>query len=77
MKKRITLALAALLIGWLLQTARFYDGLNKGVAWNDVGGIEIVGEPGVFLCGFATDKNGLLPLQELVIKTVPGLLVDC
>lgn len=49
MRKRIILALTVLLLGTALQTARFYSGLNVGVAW-DWGGVELVGEPGLFFC---------------------------
>lgn len=72
----IAVAVAGLAFLHLAQTARFYDGLNKGVAF-DWGGYELVGEPGLFLCGFATEGNGLGGLQNFVIELAPGLLVDC
>lgn len=50
MRKRILMAGAVLCLAWAIQTARFYDGLNKGVVWDNGAGIELVGEPGLFWC---------------------------
>jgi hypothetical protein len=41
--------LLLLVVYLALVTARPYHALNTGIAW-DWGGVELVGEPGIFVC---------------------------
>lgn len=56
--------------------ARVYNGENKGVAW-DWGGVEIVGDPGIFLCANdyepSTGQHWHNPLSDVW----PSMVVDC
>jgi len=75
-KKRLIILVLVLIIAFFASNPRFYSGLNAGIAW-DVGGIEIKGNPGIFLCeGSLNPKTGEYwhnPLADLL----PELVVDC
>ncbi len=46
-----SLLLALVLIALLAAaTGTPYNGLNKGIVWAPIGGVEYVGQPGIFLC---------------------------
>ena len=49
MKIKILLFVLGIMLVLALATAKFYNGLNAGVAWS-WGGFEWRGSPGVFLC---------------------------
>ena len=49
MKIKIILFVLFALLVLALATAKFYSGLNAGVAWG-WGGLEWRGQPGIFLC---------------------------
>ncbi len=59
-----------------LTDARVYNGANKGIVW-DAGGVEVIGEPGVFLCSddysLASNTHWHNPLADIW----PSLVVDC
>lgn len=75
MRKYITFVIV-FCFGVIVGSARPYNGLNKGVAW-DRGGIEVYPQPALFLC--EADYNPLT--QHVTRYKIPsflmGLIVDC
>jgi hypothetical protein len=63
--KKIALAILTIVLFASLMSGRPYHGLNAGIAW-DWGGVELVGQPGLFVCPQA-------PFAPLF----PSLVADC
>lgn len=58
-------------------TARVYHGQGAvGVAW-DWGGIEIIGDPGFFICPGVYDFNSHTMWVNPLSKLLPNLVTDC
>ena len=65
----IALALANIVT---LSDMCIYHGLNSGIAW-DWGGVEAIGEPGIFLCEYDYKSQWHNPLADIW----SDLVVDC
>ena len=72
-KSKQILLVIALIVASL---ARPYSGANAGVAW-DWGGIEIKGDPGLFLCAASWNPTNGVTWHNQLAQLFPSLVVDC
>ena len=72
LRRKLSILLVILFVSFLMTLPRFYFGQNIGVAW-DIGGIEIVGDPGIFLCSDNYYPRWHNPIADLF----PQFVVDC
>jgi hypothetical protein len=76
MKTITTIILTAILTASII-TARLYQGGGSvGIAWS-WGGVEIIGEPGLFICPGNTEPWTLEYTPNPIAPLFPDLLTDC